>query len=46
MGKKQITICIDEDIYNEIIEIKKDTGLSMGQIVSLKLKGFDVKKVG
>ena len=44
MARKQMCISVSEELYEEIISIKKETGLTFSQICELKMRGYEVKK--
>jgi len=44
-NKEQICFTVDEEFAKELKKIKEKTGLSLSQVVNLKLKGYEIKEV-
>ena len=45
MGKKQLSILLDEELVKELERIRDETGLPISKIIELKLKGYEIVKV-
>lgn len=45
MGKRQLSILLDEELVKELERIRDETGLPISKIIELKLKGYEIVKV-
>lgn len=44
MARTQLTISLEEDLLEELKELRDETGLPLSKIVSLRLRGVRVVK--
>jgi len=45
MPKKQISIRIDKEFYDELIKNKDQTGISVSKQIELLVKGYKIVKI-
>jgi len=45
VGKRQLSILLDEELVKELERIRDETGLPISKIIELKLKGYEIVKV-
>jgi len=45
LAKKQVTILLDRELYEELMRLSEETKLPLSRIIELKLKGYDIVKV-
>ena len=41
----QLSISISNELYNELNNLKKETGLPISRLIQLKLMGYNVQKI-
>jgi hypothetical protein len=46
MAKKQVCFTLEETILKEFEELRAKTGVSISTLIELRLKGYEVKKMG
>jgi len=45
VGKRQLSILLDEELVKELERMRDETGLPISKIIELKLKGYEIVKV-
>ena len=46
MGKKRVCVLLSEDLYEELKRVSEETGLTLSDVVELRLRGYEVVRVG
>lgn len=41
----RLSISIDDKLYNELNNTKKETGISISRLIQLRLSGYNIQKV-
>jgi len=44
MGKKQLSVTLDEETVEELEEIREETGVPVSQQIEMRLNGYEIRK--